>query len=410
VKPSVAVTTYLSMQLTVSQRQFLSVVYLSAPDSNLFGERDLIDEEADMPEQQTILSADQQRVLQLICDRFGEHGAWPTFGEIDRPVRKLRLRPEQIVEELARQGMLLPFQVGRLQPIGRDALQLTLLGLAHSKGGQDDLGRLLRLLPWLAAKELDFEPEPEQPDGSVRVSRSEIAAFMQLPIESSAIRRLRRLIELQRWGFSNGEFEDGEWYVQVDRNIYRFADVQTLDDYDHVMRRWEDEGKRPYVTLPDSFFGSVDMFGDPVPAPEPELEPYIAAAVVAQLESTLAASSWECTKLLALIEELNDAYRSGMTYAAHALLRAMLDHIPPLLGYASFPAVASSYSWSRTDKQYIKRLAEFRTQADDVLHRQISSTADLLTTQDMPQRVTVNRLLQECAKVIAAAHSVQPVS
>jgi hypothetical protein len=367
-----------------------------------------VDEEAGMSEERTILSADQHRVLQLIYERFGERGRWPTFGEIDRPVRKLGLRPDSIITDLAHELMLLPFQAGRLQPVGRDELQLTLLGFAYCEGGQEDVVMLLRLLPWLAAKELDYEPEPEQPDASVRVSRTEFAEFLQLPIESSAIRRLRRLIELQRWGFSGGEFEGGEWYVQVDRNIYRFAQVQTLDDYSAVMERWDEAGKRPYVTIPDSFYGSVEAFGDPTPAPEPE--PYVAGAIVLQLQSAVAAqSAWDCTKLLTLIEELNDSYRSDQTYSAHALLRAILDHIPPLLGQANFAAVANNYPWIKTDKQYIKRLAEFRAQADDVLHRQISRTADLLTIGDMPQRAAVNRLLQECIWAVTAPQPVQPM-
>jgi hypothetical protein len=36
------------------------------------------------------------------------------------------------------------------------------------------------------------------------------------------------------------------------------------------------------------------------------------------------------------------------------------------------------------DKQYFKRLAESRSQADDVLHRQMSGTVGLLTIRDLP--------------------------
>jgi len=48
----------------------------------------------------------------------------------------------------------------------------------------------------------------------------------------------------------------------------------------------------------------------------------------------------------------------------------------------------------------MKRLAEFRTQADDVLHRQISRRADFLDIDDMPQRAAVNALLQTCAELL----------
>ncbi len=85
-----------------------------------------------------------------------------------------------------------------------------------------------------------------------------------------------------------------------------------------------------------------------------------------------------------LIAELDDNYRRNNAYAAHALLRAILDHIPPMLGRPSFTAVANNYPWTRTDRAYIQKLLDFRAQADDVLHRQISQRPDLLSLDEMP--------------------------
>jgi hypothetical protein len=44
----------------------------------------------------------------------------------------------------------------------------------------------------------------------------------------------------------------------------------------------------------------------------------------------------------------------------------------------------------------MRRLREFRDQADDALHRQISVKSDMLNMDDMPSRAAVRRLLQEC--------------
>lgn len=102
-------------------------------------------------------------------------------------------------------------------------------------------------------------------------------------------------------------------------------------------------------------------------------------------------------KLLKLIDELNYNIANGGVYAAHAVLRALLDHIPPLFGYSNFTAVANNYPWSQTDKAYMRKLLDFKLQADDALHRRISPKFDLLTVDDLPRRIWVNRLLQECA-------------
>ncbi|MGP0024068.1 MAG: hypothetical protein ACLPKE_12030 [Streptosporangiaceae bacterium] len=94
---------------------------------------------------------------------------------------------------------------------------------------------------------------------------------------------------------------------------------------------------------------------------------------------------------------LNDNYVRGNGYAAHALLRTILDHVAPLLGCAGFTAAVNNHRWNRTDRSYMRKLLDFKLQADDALHRQISSKADLLSLDDMPPRAWINRLLQECA-------------
>ncbi len=99
---------------------------------------------------------------------------------------------------------------------------------------------------------------------------------------------------------------------------------------------------------------------------------YIDLQAIASLEAGGEGRHLDHSKLLRLISELNDNYGRNNAYAAHALLRAILDHIPPMLGCATFAAVASNYRWSRTDKGYLQKLLDFRLQADEC-----SSPADL---------------------------------
>lgn len=127
------------------------------------------------------------------------------------------------------------------------------------------------------------------------------------------------------------------------------------------------------------------------------LAPYIDLQISASLAARAEALGLDCGKLVKLVAELNDCYSRGNSYAAHALLRAILDHIPPLLGCADFKAAANNYSWSRTDGSYARRLLDFKLQADDALHRQISKRADLMNLDDMPPKVWINKILQECA-------------
>ncbi len=116
------------------------------------------------------------------------------------------------------------------------------------------------------------------------------------------------------------------------------------------------------------------------------LASYIDPGVSASMMARAGELGLDCGKLERLVAELNDNYSRGHAYAAHALLRAVLDHIPPLLGCADFKAAANNYAWSRTDRGYARRVLDFKLQADDALHWQISRKADRLGIDDMPPR------------------------
>ena len=128
--------------------------------------------------------------------------------------------------------------------------------------------------------------------------------------------------------------------------------------------------------------------------PAPYIDPQVSASMAARAQ----ALGLDPGKLMRLVTELNDNYSRGNAYAAHALLRAVLDHIPPLLGCTDFKAAANNYSWGRTDRNYARRLLDFKLQADDALHQQISKRPGHLGIDDMPPKVWVNRILQECTQ------------
>jgi len=135
----------------------------------------------------------------------------------------------------------------------------------------------------------------------LRVAVSEIRDFLGLPDDpAGAASRIRQIIGLQRWGWSGGEFQPGEWYVQVERSIYRFAHVETLDDYLEVMAKWEEEGKRPYATIPDELFGPVYSLSGEEYAAELPADTYVSQSALAVIREAAAQSSWNCDKLLRL--------------------------------------------------------------------------------------------------------------
>jgi len=458
------------------------------------------------------LSAEQQLVLQTIYDRFREHGKWPTFISVDRPLRRQHGMNTRAVSSSLPDSLVVKSRQG-MGPTDTDELVLRLPGIEACQGGREDTERLVGLLRWFAEQEMAFT----SPDGSEetmpRVTSEEVAVRLGLdradPGDAAALERLYAMLRLDRWGLgSRGSNETG-WFVELAPDIWRFRDVQTVEGVIAAREQWiaEAQAAAPQFrgTTPTAYFhvrvsrrskpqedavrldlsrdemesrflaprregrpiviggtvipiddlaqlrisrsaqpsatllsqpsvrakiaasrtfatpedwliadlcddvteqfiteapGNVSAHPDVpvgVPTMPPRRVPYVDQRITEAIEAKVGTSTFDVSKLLALIEELNDNYQGEHTYAAHALLRSILDHIPPILGQPNFAAVVSNYPWTRTDKGYLQQLLSCKTQADDALHRQISGKPCVLRFSDLPASVCVNRLLQECA-------------
>jgi hypothetical protein len=353
------------------------------------------------------LSDEQQLVLQTIYDRFREDGNWPTFISIHRRLRReyaidtrtvFKSLPDSLVVK-PRQGM---------GPTDTDNLVLRLPGIDGCRGGSEDTDRFVRMLRWFAETELAYDPPPGDEDSVPRVTSDNVAAHFGLrrtdPGYEAALERLYAMIRLDHWGLrGSGRDQENNWFVDLGADVWRFSAVQTTTDVIQARQQWTAEAQSgaPHFRTGAQATWSGDII-EPSNASvnEPARASYVDEQVVGAIEAKADASRFNVSKLMALIAELNDSYQVDHAYTAHALLRAILDHIPPILACRDFTEVANNYKWTQTDKKYIKRLLDFKAQGDDVLHRQISGKADLISIDDLPPRAWLNRLLQECSDML----------
>lgn len=333
------------------------------------------------------LAKDPQRaVLQALYDHFHSDGVWPEFDRVDRQLRRAaKIDVAQLAVGIP-EALLVTHAPRGVAPRGRDLMRLTLAGIERCDGGEEDIELFLRALRWLARYE--EKHDPESGETTVTVTRAMLAKGLRVP--SREARRLRRLYELlyfERWG-GEGSWrapDRDDWHVKVGRDVRHFLHVRSVEDFIKATEGW----LRPQAST----------VVEPSEPPTPTLnEPgsYIDERIF-ELIKQAHGGRWDCTKLLVLLHELDDNYRAGNAYAAHALLRALLDHVPPLFGQSSFTQVVNNHKWGRTDGRYVKRLVTFRDQADDVMHRQIAKLPCLLSMEDMPARAAVNRFLAGCA-------------
>ncbi len=94
---------------------------------------------------------------------------------------------------------------------------------------------------------------------------------------------------------------------------------------------------------------------------------------------------FDLLKLIRLCEELNTCYAGECYLATAMLVRAILDHVPPIFGVKHFAEVASNYPGSRSFKASMQHLeGSSRKIADAHLHTQIRSK------EVLPNKTQVN--------------------
>ncbi|OWV05232.1 hypothetical protein B5D80_18475 [Micromonospora wenchangensis] len=329
----------------------------------------------------------QRAVIQALYDHFRSHAAWPEFDRVDRQLwRTAKIDVAQVAVSIP-EVFLVTHGPRGVAPRGHDMVRLTLAGIERCDGGEDDVELFLRALRWLARYEDKHDPEPGET--TVTVTRAMLAKGLRVPLrEAGRLRRLFEMLYWERWGGEGNSRnpDTDDWRVKVGRDVRHFLRVRSVEDFLEATAGWLGP-HAPTVVEPRS---------EPSTASLEEAASYIDERIF-DLIKQAHGGRWDCTKLLVLLRELDDSYRAGNAYAAHALLRALLDHVPPLFGQSSFAQVANNHPWGRTDGKYVKRLVAFRDQADDVMHRQIARIPCLLSMEDMPPRAVVNRFLAGCA-------------
>lgn len=340
------------------------------------------------------LSRPQQALLQAIYNEVRAGTSWPTMYQVDRAFVRLKLRGGGSALEVLRRlpdGLIMRNQ-NRPDPAPQDEIKLTISGVARCDGGADDAEALLRAVRWCAKQEVTRQPEPGQT--SVRVRRKEVARAVPIRLrpDAASMDRLFLLLTLHQWGTTGSSRpSDGEWELWLGPEVRRFKAVRSVEEFIDARVSWfEGEGLRlqpePAAAVEEHTDG--DLTG---------IRVFLNPRVLEQLRAA-PRGRWDTTKLIALAEELDACVRSGHVYASHAVLRALLDHVPPLFGFQTFSAVVSSHPWGRTDKRYVGGLSTFRDQGDDALHRHISASPDLLMLDNLAPAAAVNALLRGCAE------------
>ncbi|WP_392872699.1 hypothetical protein [Streptomyces sp. LN499] len=343
------------------------------------------------------ISRHQELLLHAIAGPFLERGVWPTWHFVQRIFDDRDLDASEVLYSLPRVGAH-SRTYGFTGPIGpavndADQVRLTIAASVVIPEFEMMVGApFVRAIRHLIKVYADT---PFTPDGVTHATLH--SEDLRRAIPSLPAVFLDSFVDLVhhepgiRLESSNIPPGGGSWTIGFSRSVLQYRKVTTVSDYVDAECAFAVEWAREL--LPAAPVAE--------PEPEPARGPYIDVRLLTDLEAAGETSAWSLDKLIGLARELNSNYQAGHPYSCQALIRAIIDHIPPTFGQPGFAGVVSSHKWgSKTDRDHAKRLSEYRTTGDDVMHRQIRNDPGLITMDDLPPRTQLNAVLRELFLVL----------
>ncbi|MEV4429809.1 hypothetical protein ACN9M0_32870 [Streptomyces sp. R-07] len=355
------------------------------------------------------ISHQQIGLLAHLASPWLATGEWPLWGNVQHHYDQRRIDADDLLASLPRLGRETPFGAGYgfttgiRPPVGEgDRVRLTIAAAIVLPEM-----RMMAGEPFIRVLRHMIDLYTSKPSSSTEVSkaylRSEELTLAIPGLTSTFIQALPDLLSYEpAISSGNGTSRpDGTWEREITRSVLQFRDVTTLEEY------LDKTTEIVHVNAPDYSgtsghisgfsFGQVPAQIAPAASGTTDRGAYVAADLLEDLVEAGAKSTWKVHKLVALCQGLNDAYAAGNPYVCAAMIRAILDHIPPLFGHTSFDQVAAQHRFAmqKTDKAHAKVLAGSRVIGDDVMHRPIGPSVPAISMGDIPEPVRLSAVLHE---------------
>ena len=359
------------------------------------------------------LSSEQSVLLNVMANAFFADGQWPVWDYVQRMMSLERLDADEVLKSLPVVGSstgigpsygLVIYDRTHVAKDSRPAL--TIAAGLHLPRFAASVGR-----PFLLVLQTMVELEQNAPISTstvVEVHLTPQSVKRSHPSISDVF--MKWLFDLlaneppTRGGGSSVAPDTGDWSRGIQRQIVTYEGVRDLPTYvarvsDWVMANAPVLPQVDYAVLPQQTVWASSAPAVDLGSVSVRRVQYVDEALIEELEAAGESAPWHFGKLAGLLRELNSNVADEHAYACDALLRAILDHVPPIFNTTAerkfaFDQVVSIYPWSRTDRSYMAQLKDFRARADDVMHRQIRKSPDLIRMEDFPPRTPLNALLR----------------
>lgn len=243
------------------------------------------------------------------------------------------------------------------------------------------------------------QPNPKTDLGTQLASLRDEAGQLQFP-DWAAVDRVRGMVKMiihNVWGPQSHYLADWERIsfrfgvgVDVEKGFVHYKDMLL-----NLIETMEQELR---------LFPSAQRAGEILAEVNREtIENYVDTSRIDALRS-IKSRKLDLTRLVEMCEELNECWRSGCLVAVALLVRAIMDHVPPVFGFGTFAEVANNYKGSKSFKELMVELhAQSRKVADQYLHVPIRPKEILPTQVGVDSRKPLDALLGEVIRILMAA-------
>jgi len=130
-----------------------------------------------------------------------------------------------------------------------------------------------------------------------------------------------------------------------------------------------------------------------------EVHQYINQERISGLEG-LKSEKYDFSRMVAICNEINSCSRNGSYLALGALVRMLLDHVPPIFGSNNFREVASNYKSGKSLKASLQQLENSsRNISDGILHQVIRRKETLPTSNQVNFGPDIDVLIAEIIRI-----------
>ena len=134
-----------------------------------------------------------------------------------------------------------------------------------------------------------------------------------------------------------------------------------------------------------------------------EVEHFVEVSRIQGLENVKPGSPFDTTKLAQMLAELNRAYESHSFLSCAILIRAILDHVPPIFGFNKFAEIVNNYAGGgKSFRESMQHLESSSRKIADYLHMHIRPKEVLPMKTQVEFRADVDVLIGEVIRILRA--------